>query len=159
MSFRKLPLQFSAAREMVLISHQAQVRSYLKRSGWLIKHCMEEVITLLFLQPPLASYVALTRCGMHRRDILMTQNWFTVISVRSKKGGETFFSVILIGASYFTASWCPEDPRTHLPLALSPTHYISNHVCLPFSPHKSPLVLDRPPLDGDGFTFPTSLLL
>lgn len=52
MSFRKLLLEFSITKEIVLISYQAWVRGYLKHSGRLIKHGQTEVITLFFFFAP-----------------------------------------------------------------------------------------------------------
>lgn len=47
-SFRKLLPEFSIVKEILLISYQAWVRSYLKQSWGLIKHGEPEVITLIF---------------------------------------------------------------------------------------------------------------
>lgn len=161
MSFRKLLLEFSMTKEILLIFYQSWVRSYLKHSGRLIKHGFPEVIALLFLQPCLLGVFS----GVHKvwrapEESLTTWGWFAVISERNGKGRETFFSVTLLFGLHISLPRNVPGSGTPLPPAPSPTHYIFNHFSLPlclFLPPSNFFLAPASSLDSGRIKFTRSL--
>lgn len=161
MSFRKLLLEFSITKEIVLISYQAWVRSYLKHSGRLIKHGQPEVITLFFLCPccPLGLFSSCHEVWHAPKGVFDAKRLiFSDKQGKRKREKDIFLCHFAFWASYFTALRCPRNHDCFLRPPITPL-ITSLSLFVFFSP---PLTFSSPrpcSLDGDCFEFAQSLSL